>query len=275
MSFSKNPSTIKQNKGSAPHQGFYKIEQLLEEVLNKNNFLYKKHEYNKKNSDNTNYTIKDIEHLSNITNDTEEILNNIKNLLSSYDSSNNNIINSTDNLKINVNTKDLSSSKKIDSFVKVYNTEKEHFIVNKKRLNELKLQYDNQNNHHLFLESSNNDTTFNSTQIMDDSLKVNIKDIKFVEDISKQRNEKLKYINEQVYYVDKLSSDAFLLTKSADAKVQNLLNNVDNTLVAQKEAQDIVIKTSKIQDKQKNKKCILLIIIMFITMSLVLFMYYN
>lgn len=103
-----------------------------------------------------------------------------------------------------------------------------------------------------------------------DEYKVKASDIKFFHDISEMRKEKIKYIKEQITYVDKLSSDAFTLTKNSDEKINTIINNIDHTVQVQKESHEIIKKTVFEHDKQKDNKCCILIILMISIIGLIL-----
>ena len=103
-----------------------------------------------------------------------------------------------------------------------------------------------------------------------DDYKVKASDIKFFHDISEMRNEKIKYIKEQITYVDKLSSDAFTLTKNSDEKINTIFNNIDHTVHVQKESHEVIKKTVFEHEKQKDNKCCILIILMISIIGLIL-----
>ena len=143
------------------------------------------------------------------------------------------------------------------------NKDKQHYITIKEPLN---------GNNYDFKDSyrEKDEETELLTQNYDE-YKVNTGDIKFFSDISKMREEKINYIKEQITYVDKLSNDAFTLTKTSNEKINTLYDNIDNTVHIQKEAHEIIKKTVFEHEKHKDNKCCFLLLIVIVILFLSLF----
>jgi len=240
MSFGRNSKSFvsKQNQ----NKSLNKIENSLEEILNKNNLVANQLESLLKNNSTSQ---KDIEHYENLLKELENEINTVES---------------------NLPTIDESLFEKYNKFLK---REKETIKSNKKRFNELKANYNNSNLDYRehFLSTNNNASKQELEQY-----KVNVKDIKLMQDVSQYREEKLKNINEKIYLLDKYSKDMQFLTQKSDNQVNTLVDNVVTTLEHHTEAHKILIKTDKEEKSLKdNKCCIILLIVVTLLFLLLIF----
>lgn len=233
----KKPSTAK----------FTKLENQLEDVLNKNNLTLSQIESLLKSKSTTS---KNIDHFTNLVKEIEEELSRIESLLPD----------------------------RSDSLFERYNRllirEKMNLKVIKKKFDDLKNNFNSNNNHHTIGLDGNKHTGVENAGLLQEyeQYKVDKKDIKFMHDISKHRTDKMRHINEQIHLVDKCSKDMAFLTNKADQQISNLVDNVDSAHQEQKEAHTLIVKTNEEEIAYKNNKCcVVLLLITSVLFLLVLY----
>lgn len=101
--------------------------------------------------------------------------------------------------------------------------------------------------------------------------KVNDKKIKYMEDISKYRKEKLQNFYEQGLYIKKITDDILHITKDQDKKFETIDDNVENVVHNAKETYKTLLTTSKEEKSFKDNKCwiMLFVIVAFFFLILV------
>lgn len=96
--------------------------------------------------------------------------------------------------------------------------------------------------------------------------KVKSTDIKLFHDLTKMREDKLKHINTQISYVDKLSKDAFIVTQSSGEKINSLYDNIESAFELQEKSNEIVSKT--VTQAQGNGNKVFVVVLLIISICL-------
>lgn len=219
-----------------------KLENLLEDILNKNNLSLSQIESLIKYKS---YASKDIEHYEKVVKEIEQDLKCADDLLPPK----------SDSLH--------------ERYQKIISKEKVNYNLVKEKFNELKsISHGSTGGS----EFSNNPTENKGLLQEYDQYKVNKNDIKFMKDISKYREEKLTHINEQIHLIDKYSKDMAFMTNQSGKQLNNLVDNIDVAYQHQNDANTLLIKTNKEEQAFKeNKCCVILLLTASLLFLLVLF----
>eukprot|EP00340_Litonotus_pictus_P000835 CAMPEP_0170528344 /NCGR_PEP_ID=MMETSP0209-20121228/13849_1 /TAXON_ID=665100 ORGANISM="Litonotus pictus, Strain P1" /NCGR_SAMPLE_ID=MMETSP0209 /ASSEMBLY_ACC=CAM_ASM_000301 /LENGTH=224 /DNA_ID=CAMNT_0010819499 /DNA_START=56 /DNA_END=726 /DNA_ORIENTATION=- len=222
---------------------YSKVENHLEDILNRNNIVMSQMDSLIKYKS---ATSRDIDHFERLLKETENEIIKVESLIQSAEES----------LQ--------------ERYIKLLNREKENHKQNSKKFEDLKAIFNGSTGGSDYNSLVNQKNIENSGLLQDvEQYKVNTKDIKFMQDISKFREDKMKDINEKIYLVDKCSKDMQFLTEKGNKQIDNIIDNVTSTLEHQNEAHEVLVKTNKEeQDYKENKCCVILLIVVSIVFLL-------
>jgi t-SNARE complex subunit (syntaxin) len=99
-----------------------------------------------------------------------------------------------------------------------------------------------------------------------------VAEVRHMEEIAEYRKGKLENIQQQTYYVGKITKDINLLTTHQHGKVEKIHDNLDDVVHHVQETFNSLLKTSKEERNFKDNKCCVILLITLALFFLILIM---
>lgn len=253
MSFGKSATTkssFVDKNSTNTNSNICKIESLLEDTMNKNNLIMQRIEICRRSKSGTQ---KEIDHISNVLKELGKDLLNIDKLIK--------------NTKEFICTDKKSNlNETLERLIKVFDKERSSLRANETSLVDIKNNIGNDS----FEDLKSNAAQESGPLLLED---VKVKpDSGLIDYIAKQREEKFKKFRDEMILINEFSNNCKELTVKTGENLKSLEDNVISAHNYQEEALGNILKLNKEQQKFKDNKCCLLLLLSVLITLMVLFM---